>query len=541
MYEAFYQLTEDPFRLSPDHAFCYRHPSFAKGRAYMQYALNSAEGFVVVTGSPGMGKTTLINDLLSDYGPSQYLVATLVNTLLGAADILRSTAYEFGLEAAGLDKATILERLKQLFIASRRNGTPPLLIVDEAQNLSLEAMEELRLLTNLQAEGKPLLQIFLVGQDQLREKLQDPRLEQLLQRVTAATHLRPLTAEQTASYIVHRLKVAGWDRNPRIANATIPIIHSTSQGVPRRINQFCSRLLLFGAVEEKNVLDEADARTVYTELSEEHLSAVTPQMEEGLAEGFIGEEEVETKDEAPPEAAAGAGDTVSEQQSLGTASVVDPAASPVSDSGGGRAPVAGEARSVPLPGSAWSEPGIGFSQPILDPLDQVPLSARAAGTGQRSEPYIGDPSQIVDSAEAGAQARDGVPYQVPPIDIVASQALQSSESTTLVESLASVSVRASASDPRTAGSTPRPESDSSDEVDADEVKKEADGETHPSEASEGRATPRDGSDRLAILAVLVVVLAGVGGYLFFGIDPALKVKLLELKARVLTEWGNLVR
>jgi len=108
MYKAYYRLRGDPFRLSPDHAFCYRYPSFAKGRAYMQYALQAAEGFVVVTGAPGMGKTTLINDLLSDYGPSDYLVATLVNTMLEANDILRSAAYEFGINVEGLDTATVL-------------------------------------------------------------------------------------------------------------------------------------------------------------------------------------------------------------------------------------------------------------------------------------------------------------------------------------------------------------------------------------------------------------------------------------------------
>lgn len=293
MYKAYYRLRGDPFRLSPDHAFCYRYPSFAKGRAYMQYALQAAEGFVVVTGAPGMGKTTLINDLLSDYGPSDYLVATLVNTMLEANDILRSAAYEFGINVEGLDTATVLQRIKQLFTQSHQDGRPPLLVVDEAQNLSLNALEELRLLTNLQIQGKPLLQIFLVGQEGLREKLADPRLEQLRQRVTAAAHLNALTQEQTAAYILHRLKVVGWNNFPRIKASVLPVIEAACQGVPRRINQFCSRLLLHGAVEEKAVLGVEDAKTVFQELSEERLSHVPVGLGSTLNTEFIDEPEHE--------------------------------------------------------------------------------------------------------------------------------------------------------------------------------------------------------------------------------------------------------
>jgi type II secretory pathway predicted ATPase ExeA len=272
MFKEYYGFTGDPFRLSPDHNFCYRYPSFAKGRAYMQYALQAAEGFVVVTGQPGMGKTTLINDLLSDYGPRDYTIATLVNTMLEANEVLRSAAYEFGLNVEHMDTATVLQRLKQLFIQAHNEARPPLLVVDEAQNLTLNALEELRMLTNLQLNGKPLLQIFLVGQEELREKLQDPSLEQLRQRVTAASHLHSLDQEQVAAYIIHRLKVVGWEGNPKLKSSLLPVIDIACAGVPRRINQFCSRLLLHGAVEQKTVLDASDAQVVLEELSEERLS-----------------------------------------------------------------------------------------------------------------------------------------------------------------------------------------------------------------------------------------------------------------------------
>ena len=274
MYLEFYGLSSDPFRLSPDHHFCYRYPSFSKGRAYMQYALQAAEGFVVVTGQPGMGKTTLIGDLLSDYGPNDYTVATLVNTMLEANEVLRSAAYEFGIDVEKMDTATVLQRLKELFTQAHRDGRPPLLVVDEAQNLTLNALEELRMLTNLQASGKPLLQIFLVGQEELRAKLQDPSLEQLRQRVTAAAHLLPLNQDQTAAYIVHRLKVVGWTERPKIKASVLPVIEQACEGVPRRINQFCSRLLLHGAVEQKLELDGSDARIVFSELSDERLSRI---------------------------------------------------------------------------------------------------------------------------------------------------------------------------------------------------------------------------------------------------------------------------
>jgi type II secretory pathway predicted ATPase ExeA len=296
VFKEYYGLKGDPFRLSPDHNFCYRYPSFAKGRAYMQYALQAAEGFVVITGAPGMGKTTLINDLLADYGPRQYMVATLVNTMLEANEVLRSAAYEFGLNVENMDTATVLQRLKQRFTQAHSDGCPPLLVVDEAQNLTLNALEELRMLTNLQVNGKPLLQIFLVGQEELREKLQDPSLEQLRQRVSAAAHLHSLDQHQMGAYIIHRLKVVGWNGAPRLKSNIMPIIEAACEGVPRRINQFCSRLLLHGAVEQKSELDAEDARLVFAELSEERLSRMPMKMSSSVESQFLGAELGENPD-----------------------------------------------------------------------------------------------------------------------------------------------------------------------------------------------------------------------------------------------------
>ena len=165
----------------------------------------------------------------------------------------------------------IIQRLKQHFIRGIKSDCPPLLIVDEAQNLTIESLEELRLLTNFHLGGRPLLQIFLVGQDELLEKLQDSRLEQLRQRVTAATHLEPLMEKQTAAYILHRLRVVGWTNNPTIKASVLPVVHDYCQGVPRRINQFCSRLLLYGSVTECEEIGAAAAKVVAAELAEERL------------------------------------------------------------------------------------------------------------------------------------------------------------------------------------------------------------------------------------------------------------------------------
>ena len=165
MYEKYYGLKAEPFRLSPDHRFCFKHQSYSKAKAYMQYAFQRAEGFVVITGRPGTGKTTLVNDLVESLASTQAKVAMLVCTQLEADDLLRMVADAFGLPADTNHKSLLLQRLTKLFTNGYTSGVRSLLIIDEAQDLSTCALEELRLLTNLQLNGQPLLQIFLLGQD----------------------------------------------------------------------------------------------------------------------------------------------------------------------------------------------------------------------------------------------------------------------------------------------------------------------------------------------------------------------------------------
>lgn len=273
MYESFYHLKAEPFRLSPDHRFCFTHRSYSKAKAYMQYAYQRAEGFVMITGRPGTGKSTLVGDLVSSLSDSKTEIAMLVCTQLEANDLLRMVAHAFKIQTSGEDKASILQNLGRRLARNYKDGVRSLLIIDEAQDLSLSALEELRLLTNLQIKNRPLLQIFLLGQPELRELIQSPRMEQVHQRIVAACHLEPLKESETKDYIIHRLSQAGWDGRLRLSHAIYPIIHKFSEGIPRRINLICSRMLLHGSVEEIWEIGINDIRLVIEELQSEQLAS----------------------------------------------------------------------------------------------------------------------------------------------------------------------------------------------------------------------------------------------------------------------------
>jgi general secretion pathway protein A len=273
MYETFYNLRAEPFRLSPDHRFRFEHNGYAKARAYMAYAFMRAEGFVMITGRPGTGKTTLIGDLIESLARDNVTTANLVCTQLEADDLLKTVAYSFGVGSGNVDKAELLQRLTVLFRRWHRDGRRALLIVDEAQDLSVSAMEELRLLTNIQIDGQPLLQIFLLGQPELRDLILSPELEQVHQRIVAASHLEALQPEETEAYIRHRLEAVGWSGDPALSQAIFPLIYKFSEGVPRRINLICSRLFLHGGVEQRHEIAVKDIRVVIGELQSENLAA----------------------------------------------------------------------------------------------------------------------------------------------------------------------------------------------------------------------------------------------------------------------------
>ena len=275
MYEIYYNFQAEPFRLSPDHHFCFEHKGYARAGAYMAYAYRRAEGFVMITGRPGTGKTTLIGDLVESLSSDNVYVANLVCTQLQADDLLKSVAYSFEIGSVNIDKAELLQRLTVLLHRWHRANKRALLIVDEAQDLSPSAMEELRLLTNIQLENQPLLQVFLVGQPELRDLVLRPEMEQVHQRIVAASHIGSIEPEETEGYVMHRLQVVGWKGDPSMERGIFPLIHRFSEGVPRRINLICSRLFLLGSVEDRHTIEVKDVAVVIGELQTEGLAAGT--------------------------------------------------------------------------------------------------------------------------------------------------------------------------------------------------------------------------------------------------------------------------
>src|SRR5437763_4977431 len=271
MYAKFYGLDKLPFQLTPDPYFFYESAEHRKAMAHLTYGLHNGEGFIVITGEIGTGKTTLVDSLLSQIDPTRFVAAKIVTSQLGGDDLLRMVSSAFGLEHTGASKASVLNHLQQFIVHQFGAGRRPLLIIDEAQNLSTDALEELRMLSNIVVGTAPALQSFLLGQPQLRQILGSPSLEQLRQRIAAAYHLGPLSAADTRAYIEHRLRRAGWTDDPEISNDSFAAIYAHTGGIPRRINNLCSRVLLLGMLEDTHRISaslvEEVAADFHTELS----------------------------------------------------------------------------------------------------------------------------------------------------------------------------------------------------------------------------------------------------------------------------------
>ena len=256
MYTEHYGLTERPFQLTPDARFYFESRTHKKAMAYLGYGLAQGEGFIVITGDVGAGKSTLVAHLMETIDRSRLNAINIVSTQVEGTDMLRLAAQGLGLDTRRMEKAQLLEMVEQHLEDEARSGKRTLLVVDEAQNLPVSALEELRMLSNYQVGGKALLQIFLLGQPEFRDQLaHSADLEQLRQRVIATHHLEPMGANEVEPYIVHRLSLAGWDGRPEIEPAAFAEIYRNTGGVPRRVNQLAQRLLLFGAVEQLDVID----------------------------------------------------------------------------------------------------------------------------------------------------------------------------------------------------------------------------------------------------------------------------------------------
>lgn len=269
MYESFYGLSAKPFQLRPDPNFYYGSKGHKRAMAYLEYGLSQGEGFIVITGEVGAGKTTLVRSLFRKLAADNIVAAQIVNTHLNSDDTLRMVASAFGLPYEAATKASLLTRLEKFLRECDRQGKRALLVVDEAQNLQPQTVEELRMLSNFQTADKSLLQTFLLGQPEFRKTLHSEDMLQLRQRVTATYHLGPMDAAETQAYIEHRLTTAGWKGDPAFSHDAYAAIYTYSGGIPRKINSLCDRLLLMGFLEELHEFTAAQVKEVVDDIQGE--------------------------------------------------------------------------------------------------------------------------------------------------------------------------------------------------------------------------------------------------------------------------------
>jgi putative secretion ATPase (PEP-CTERM system associated) len=268
MYEEYYGFSERPFQLTPDPAFYFESVTHKKALSYLGYGLNQGEGFVVITGEVGAGKSTLVAHLKQKLDDDRMTVGEVVTSALDGEEMIHVAARSFGLDVSGGDKAADLAAIELFLHEEARNGRRTLLIVDEAQNLSIGALEELRMLSNFQLGSHPLLQTLLLGQPEFKQLLaHSDELEQLRQRVIAAHHLEPMQPGEIEPYVMHRLSRVGWNENPEIDGGIWVKLHKATGGIPRKVNQVMTRLLLLGAVEEQSVLEADMLEAVVEEMT----------------------------------------------------------------------------------------------------------------------------------------------------------------------------------------------------------------------------------------------------------------------------------
>ena len=269
MYETYYGLSDKPFRLRPDPKFFYGSRGHTRAMAYLEYGLSHGEGFIVITGEVGAGKTTLVRNLFKQMPSEKIVAAHIVNTHLDADDTLRTVVAAFGLPYENASKTALLERLEHFLRVCDQEGKRALLVVDEAQNLTPRAVEELRMLSNFQTDDKALLQTFLLGQPEFRTTLHGAGMQQLRQRVTASYHLGPMDAAETQAYVEHRLHTVGWHNDPSFSDGAHAAIFDYSGGIPRKTNSLCDRLLLMGYLEEIHAFTDTHVRDVVKDIGQE--------------------------------------------------------------------------------------------------------------------------------------------------------------------------------------------------------------------------------------------------------------------------------
>ncbi|MXO56868.1 XrtA/PEP-CTERM system-associated ATPase [Pontixanthobacter gangjinensis] len=267
MFDDFYGLTGRPFQLTPDPNFYFESATHRKALSYLGYGMAQSEGFIVITGEVGAGKSTLVAHLMQKIDREQMTVGQVVTSNLDGEELVHVVAQSFGLEVQGHDKASALGAIENFLHEEAREGRRTLLIVDESQNLSVEALEELRMLSNFQLGSHPLLQLLLLGQPEFKQVLAEhSELEQLRQRVIAAHHLQSMEPSEIEPYIKHRLECVGWTGNPDFDQRVFAGLYEATRGIPRRVNQVVTRLLLLGAVEQRTRIDNAMLTAVLDEM-----------------------------------------------------------------------------------------------------------------------------------------------------------------------------------------------------------------------------------------------------------------------------------
>ncbi|MGB3722179.1 MAG: XrtA/PEP-CTERM system-associated ATPase [Pacificimonas sp.] len=271
MYTDFFGLTGKPFQLTPDPDFYVDTKTHGKAMAYLTYGLSQGEGFFIVTGDIGAGKTTLVARLLQQKSADKIAIGNIVTSMINGPDLLRLAVDSFGMEPASADKGALLNQLEQFLRSQHRSGKRSVLIVDEAQNLPFEAIEELRMLSNFQEGGDSLLQTILLGQPEFRARLSTaPNLEQLRQRIIASHHLSPMREDEMQTYIETRLSRCDWKGNPSFTADAYEELYAASGGVPRRVNNLMSRILLFAGMDETSEIDGALIREVVADYDEDN-------------------------------------------------------------------------------------------------------------------------------------------------------------------------------------------------------------------------------------------------------------------------------
>ncbi len=312
MYDQFYGLSGRPFQLTPDPQFYFESATHRKALSYLGYGLAQGEGFIVITGEVGAGKSTLVSHLMQSVDKARLTAAMIVTSQLDGLDMVHMAAESFGIDTRGLDKASTLKSIENFLHAEARTGRRCLLIVDEAQNLSVDALEELRMLSNFQLGSSALLQIFLLGQPEFRDLVRDAsELEQLRQRVIATHHLEPMEADEVEPYIIHRLTRAGWTGRPQITADAFSALYAETGGVPRKLNTLMNRVMLMGAVEQVDLLDGGLVGAVIADMAgkpfeyEAPMSARAPLVEEApvVEEALIAKEVAPALEEFIHEAA----------------------------------------------------------------------------------------------------------------------------------------------------------------------------------------------------------------------------------------------